>query len=151
MTRAEHAAELFANGYNCAQAVAIAFCDVTGLTQEQTAKMLAPFGGGFGRLREVCGAVSGMTFVYGCLYGYESPNPEKQMHVYETEQALAGQFRQVAGSIICREILDNPPTDPVPSPRTEEYYATRPCVRMVYNAASILESYISSHPIQKVN
>lgn len=151
MTRAEHAAELFANGYNCAQAVALAFCDLTGFSKEQTAKMLAPFGGGFGRLREVCGAVSGMTFVYGCLYGYEVPNPEAQMKVYETEQALAAQFKEKAGSIVCREILKNPPSDPVPSPRTEEYYASRPCVRMVYTAANILESYITQNPPVKEN
>ena len=151
MTRAEHAAELFANGYNCAQAVAIAFCDLTGFSKEQTAKMLAPFGGGFGRLREVCGAVSGMTFVYGCLYGYEVPNPEAQMKVYETEQALAAQFKEKAGSIICREILKNPPSDPVPSPRTEEYYTSRPCVRMVYTAANILETYITQNPPVKEN
>ena len=149
MTRAEHAAELFAGGYNCAQAVAIAFCDVTGFTKEQTAKMVSPFGGGFGRLREVCGAVSGMTFVFGCLYGYEAPDHEAQMHVYETEQALAGKFRELAGSIVCREILKNPPSDPVPSPRTEAYYAQRPCVRMVYLAASILDEYIAEHPIAK--
>ena len=151
MTRAEHAAELFANGYNCAQAVAIAFCDLTGFSKEQTAKMLAPFGGGFGRLREVCGAVSGMTFVYGCLYGYEAPNPEAQMKVYETEQALAAQFKEKAGSIICRELLENPPADPVPSPRTEEYYAQRPCVRMVYTAASVLDTYIAENPPVKAN
>ena len=151
MTRAEHAAELFANGYNCAQAVALAFCDLTGFSKEQTAKMLAPFGGGFGRLREVCGAVSGMTFVYGCLYGYEAPDPEAQMKVYETEQALAAQFKEKAGSIVCREILKNPPSNPVPSPRTEEYYASRPCVRMVYTAANILESYITQNPPVKEN
>lgn len=151
MTRAEHAAELFASGYNCAQAVALAFCDLTGFSKEQTAKMLAAFGGGFGRLREVCGAVSGMTFVYGCLYGYEAPNPEAQMKVYETEQALAAQFKEKAGSIVCREILKNPPSDPVPSPRTEEYYASRPCVRMVYTAANILESYITQNPPVKEN
>lgn len=151
MTRAEHAAELFASGYNCAQAVALAFCDLTGFSKEQTAKMLAPFGGGFGRLREVCGAVSGMTFVYGCLYGYEAPDPEAQMKVYETEQALAAQFKEKAGSIICREILKNPPSDPVPSPRTEEYYASRPCVRMVYTAANILETYIAQNPVVKEN
>ena len=148
MTRAEQAAELFANGYNCAQAVAMAFCDLTGFTKEQTAKMLAAFGGGFGRLREVCGAVSGMTFVYGCLYGYEAPNPEAQMKVYETEQALAAQFRETAGSIVCRDILKNPPSDPVPNPRTEAYYAQRPCVRMVYLATSILDEYIAAHPIE---
>lgn len=151
MTRAEQAAELFAGGYNCAQAVALAFCDLTGFSKEQTAKMLAAFGGGFGRLREVCGAVSGMTFVYGCLYGYEAPNPEAQMKVYETEQALAAQFKEKAGSIVCREILKNPPSDPVPSPRTEEYYASRPCVRMVYTAANILESYIAQNPPVKEN
>ena len=151
MTRAEQAAELFASGYNCAQAVALAFCDLTGFSKEQTAKMLAAFGGGFGRLREVCGAVSGMTFVYGCLYGYEAPNPEAQMKVYETEQALAAQFKEKAGSIVCREILKNPPSDPVPSPRTEEYYASRPCVRMVYTAANILESYIAQNPPVKEN
>ena len=151
MTRAEHAAELFASGYNCAQAVALAFCDLTGFSKEQTAKMLAAFGGGFGRLREVCGAVSGMTFVYGCLYGYEAPNPEAQMKVYETEQALAAQFKEKAGSIVCREILKNPPSNPVPSPRTEEYYASRPCVRMVYTAANILESYIAQNPPVKEN
>ena len=151
MTRAEQAAELFAGGYNCAQAVALAFCDLTGFSKEQTAKMLAAFGGGFGRLREVCGAVSGMTFVYGCLYGYEAPNPEAQMKVYETEQALAAQFKEKAGSIVCREILKNPPSNPVPSPRTEEYYASRPCVRMVYTAANILESYIAQNPPVKEN
>ena len=111
--------------------------------------MLSAFGGGFGRMREVCGAVSGMTFVYSCLYGYEAPNHDAQMQVYETEQALAAQFREKAGSIVCRDILKNPPSDPVPSPRTEDYYAQRPCVRMVYLAASILDQYIAAHPIEK--
>lgn len=151
MTRAEQAAQYFSEGYNCAQAVALAFFDLTGFTKEQTAKMVSPFGGGFGRLREVCGAVSGMTFVFGQLYGYEVPNQAAQMAVYETEQALCGQFREKTGSIICRDILKNPPSDPVPSPRTEEYYTTRPCVRMVYTAASILEDYISEHPPKKDN
>ena len=149
MTRAEHAAKLFYEGYNCAQAVAVAFSDVTGLTPEQAAKLASGFGGGMGRMREVCGAVSGMLMVYSQLYGYEAPNPEAQKEVYGTVQELAGQFRDKVGSIICREILKNPPTDPVPSPRTEEYYAQRPCVRMVYLAASILDEYIAAHPIEK--
>ena len=147
MTRAEHAAKLFYEGYNCAQAVAVAFSDVTGLTAGQAAKMASGFGGGMGRLREVCGAVSGMLMVYSQLYGYEAPNSEAQKEVYGTVQELAGKFREKAGSIVCREILKNPPTDPVPSPRTEEYYAQRPCVRMVYLAASILDEYILAHPI----
>ena len=129
--------------------MAVAFSDVTGLTAEQAAKMASGFGGGMGRMREVCGAVSGMLMVYSQLYGYEAPNPEAQKEVYGTVQELAGQFRDKVGSIICREILKNPPSDPVPSPRTEEYYAQRPCVRMVYLAASILDEYIAAHPIEK--
>lgn len=141
------AAELFCGGYNCAQAVAAAFADVTGLTKEQAAKMVSPFGGGFGRQREVCGAVSGMCFVLGTLYGYESPDPERQKDIYADTQALCAAFREKNGSIICRELLDNPPTDPAPSPRTAEYYARRPCARMVLTAAALLDEYIQAHPL----
>ena len=147
MTRAEQAAKLFCEGYNCAQAVAVAFCDLTGLTPEQAAKMASPFGGGFGRQREVCGAVSGMCMVYGMLYGYEVPNADIQLEVYADVQAMCGQFREKVGSIICREILDNPPSDPAPTPRTAEYYAQRPCARLVLLAASILDEYIKNHPL----
>ena len=149
MTKAEQAAKLFYDGYNCAQAVALAFCDMTGLDETFTAKMASSFGGGMGRMREVCGAVSGMLLVTGILYGYtEDVGTAKKEH-YALVQELAGKFREKAGSIVCREILKNPPSDPVPSPRTEEYYAQRPCVRMVYLAASILEEYIAEHPIKK--
>ena len=71
-----------------------------------------------------------------------------KMEHYALVQELAGKFREKNGSIICREILDNPPSDPVPSPRTEEYYAQRPCIRLVYTAASIMEEYLAEHPIQ---
>ncbi len=141
------AAEAFVSGYNCAQAVAVAFCDVTGLDAGQAAKMVSPFGGGFGRQREVCGAVSGMCFVLGTLYGYDHPNPEKQMAVYADVQALCAKFKESAGSIICRELLDNPPSDPAPTPRTAEYYAARPCSRMVLLAATLLDEYIAAHPL----
>jgi len=148
MTRGEHAAELFLKGYNCAQAVSIAFCDLTGLDEKTAARTVSAFGGGMGRLREVCGAVSGMFAVVSILYGYDdAENGTAKKELYRLVQDLAGQFRQRCGSIICRELLDNPPSDPVPSPRTEEYYATRPCVRMVYTAAEILDSYIAEHPV----
>jgi C_GCAxxG_C_C family probable redox protein len=148
MNRGEYAAELFLKGYNCAQAVSIAFCDLTGLDEKTAAKAISGFGGGFGRLREVCGAVSGMTSVISILYGYDGTEDDQtKMATYKLVQELAGQFRERCGSIICREILKNPPSDPVPSPRTEEYYATRPCVRMVYTAAEILEAYIAAHPV----
>ena len=147
MTHGEYAAQLFCEGYNCAQAVAVAFCDMTGLTPSQAAKTASPFGGGFGRQREVCGAVSGMCMVFGHLYGYEVPNAGNQLDVYADVQALCAQFREVAGSIVCRDILKNPPSDPAPTPRTAEYYAQRPCARMVLLACDILEEYIANHPL----
>ena len=147
MTKADHAADLFLHGYNCAQAITVAFAHEMGLSEEFAAKMACSFGGGMGRMREVCGAVSGMLMVAGLLYGYiEDVNGAKLEH-YKLVQELAGQFRQKVGSIVCRDILKNPPSDPVPSPRTEEYYATRPCVRLVYTAADILEKYIAEHPV----
>ncbi len=143
------AAQLFLDGYNCAQAVAAAFSDVTGLAPQQAAKSVSAFGGGMGRMREVCGAVSGMFSVLSLLYGYETPNPAAQKALYGAVQELAEQFRQQAGSIICREILKNPPSDPSPTPRTEEFYKQRPCARMVIIAAELLDAYIAAHPINK--
>ena len=149
MNHAEKASKMFYDGYNCAQAVAVAFCDVTGLDEKTTAKMISPFGGGMGRLREVCGAVSGMLFVLGCLYGYdESTNDEAKKETYTQVQELAKAFQEQNGSIICREILKNPPTDPNPFPRTEAYYASRPCVRMVATAAKLMDDFIAAHPLK---
>lgn len=145
------AGELFLGGYNCAQSVAMAFSDVTGLSREFSAKMASSFGGGMGRMREVCGAVSGMLMVAGLLYGYATPGDDaaKKAH-YARVQELAGAFREEAGSIVCREILKNPPSDPSPSTRTAQYYATRPCARMVMLAARILDDYISRHPLSSI-
>ena len=114
-----------------------------------TAKLASSFGGGMGRMREVCGAVSGMLMVAGVLYGYDAADDEdaKKAH-YALVQNLAGQFREQVGSIVCREILKNPPSDPAPTPRTEEFYKLRPCARMVYLAAEIMEKYIADNPVQ---
>ena len=144
------AAELFLGGYNCAQAVTVAFCDVTGLDESFAAKMASSFGGGMGRMREVCGAVSGMLMVAGLLYGYDTPGDDtvKKAH-YTLVQALAAAFRQETGSIVCREILKNPPSDPNPTPRTAEFYQKRPCARMVMLAGRILDEYIAAHPLEK--
>lgn len=145
---ASEAAALFESGYNCAQAVAVAFCDVTGLEPQAAAAMASSFGGGMGRMREVCGAVSGMLLVAGILYGYDVPGDDdiKAAH-YQRVQEMADQFRREAGSIICRDILKNPPSDPSPTPRSEEFYQMRPCTRMVYLAADILSQYLSAHPL----
>lgn len=148
MTHSEKAAELFLQGYNCAQAVAVAFCDATDLDEKFTAKTVAAFGGGMGRLREVCGAVSGMFFVLSNLYGYDDPDADNEKkQLYARVQDLAENFKAQNGSIICRELLDNPPTDPNPSPRTAEYYAKRSCVRMVMTAAELMDEFIENNPI----
>ena len=147
MNRAEQAASYFNDGYNCAQAVAMAFSDLTGMDEKTTARLISGFGGGIGRMREVCGAVTGMVFVLSQLYGYDSPNLEVQQQLYAAIQDLSGQFQNRTGSIICRDILKNPPSDPAPSPRTAEYYANRPCARMVYTGANLVEEYISNHPV----
>ena len=142
------AADLFLNGSNCAQAVLLAFGDFTGLEPKTAAALSSSFGGGMGRLREVCGAVSGMLMVAGLLYGYEDPGEQdaaKKEH-YALVQELCAKFKEEAGSIICREILENPPSDPNPTPRTAEYYKTRPCARLVMLAAQILDDYITEHP-----
>ena len=144
------AADLFLSGSNCAQAIVVAFCDVTGMEESLAAKFSSSFGGGMGRLRVVCGAVSGMLLVAGLLYGYEDPGENdcnKKSH-YQMVQYLAGRFREEVGSIVCREILKNPPSDPNPSPRTAEYYKTRPCAKMVMTAARILDEYIAEHPTE---
>ena len=148
MDHSIYAAELFLEGYNCAQAITVAFSDVTGLERDFSARMASSFGGGMGRMREVCGAVSGMLMVAGLLYGYDGPDDgDLKMGHYALVQELAGKFREQAGSIVCREILKNPPSDPKPTPRTEEFYKQRPCARMVVLACEILDEYIKSHPI----
>ena len=143
MDRSERAAQLFLKGYNCSQSVVIAFSDLTGLDTEQSARLASSFGGGMGRMREVCGAVSGMYLVLGMLYGYSDPlDYEGKRQQYGVIQELAAKFRERAGSIVCREILKNPPSDPAPTVRTQQFYAQRPCTRMIMLAVSLLEDYI---------
>ena len=145
------AAELFLQGYNCAQSIVVAFAEELGISRDYAARMASSFGGGMGRMREVCGAVSGMLMVAGLLYGYDTPGDDvsKKAH-YTRVQDLAAQFRNEVGSIVCREILKNPPSDPNPTPRTAEFYAKRPCARMVILAGQILDRYIAEHPLENV-
>ena len=148
MDHIERAVELFVEGYSCSQAVAMAFCDVTGLDEKTTARMASSFGGGMGRMREVCGAVSGMLLVAGLLYGYEeAADTAGKRELYAQVQNMAGQFRTEMGSIICRDLLKNPPSDPNPTPRTAKFYQERPCARMVAAAAGIMEDFIREHPV----
>lgn len=141
MGKREEAEALFVGGCNCAQAVLCTFEKEVGL-EHKTAMMLASsFGGGMGRLREVCGAVSGMFMVAGLLYGYDenSPKEAKAAH-YARIRDLAEQFKAQAGSIVCREILERSAgIGGDPCERTPAYYKTRPCARMVGIAAGITE------------
>ena len=144
------AEELFVSGCSCSQAVLLAFSDLTGLDESTALKLASPFGGGIGRLREVCGAVSGMMMVLGLLYGYDDTQAtEAKKELYKQVQALAGEFSAQNGSIVCRDILKNPSTDPNPSPRSEEYYKHRPCSSMVVFAARQLDKFIAEHPLDK--
>ena len=150
MNHGEKAAELFLSGYNCTQAVVVAFCDVTGLEKNFAARLASPLGGGMGRMREVCGAVSGMFMVLGLLYGYDTPGDDvSKKRLYTEVQDLAARFRERCGSIICREILKNPSSDPNPTPRTADFYKKRPCARMVTIAAELMDEFIAAHPLEE--
>ena len=148
MSHRSIAIEYFKQGFNCAQSVAMAFADVTGLGAKQSARLASSFGGGLGRMREVCGAVSGMAFVLGALYGYDDPKVTGASAThYARVQEVAGKFKELNGSIVCRELLGgNPSTGGAPEPRTAEYYKKRPCAELVGIAAEILDDYIERNP-----
>ena len=144
MNRKEIAQEYFKKGYNCAQSVVMAFHDLTGLTEEESARLASSFGGGLGRMREVCGAVSGMAIVLGILFGYDDPKvPGAVGKHYALVQELAGKFREKNGSIVCRELLgDKSVVRSEPEARTAEYYKKRPCIELVGDACEILSERV---------
>ncbi|MGN0622023.1 MAG: C-GCAxxG-C-C family protein [Porcipelethomonas sp.] len=141
----EKAMALFREGYNCTQSVVGAFEEELELDHDTAMKLASSFGGGMGRLREVCGAVSGMFIVAGLKFGYSDPKDKtlKTEH-YRLIQELAEKFREDNPSIVCRELLGigNKKETYVPSDRTKEYYQKRPCVRIVGEAAEIIGDYI---------
>lgn len=146
MSRPEKAKEYFENGCNCCQAVFCAFLEETNLTKDEALRLSAGFGGGFGRLREVCGAVSGMTMVLSNKFASADPNnKEEKAALYALIQKAAGEFKEENGSIVCRELLglEEKNSSPVPEERTTEYYKKRPCSELVECAAKIAEKYLS--------
>jgi C_GCAxxG_C_C family probable redox protein len=137
------AKELFAQGYNCAQSVVLAYHDIIGLDKSTAAMASSGFGGGFGRMREVCGCVSGMTFVSGFIAPFTDPSSlSEKKENYRVVQSMAEEYSNINGSIICRELLAGEvagkPITYEPSERTEEYYQKRPCKELVGIAAEIL-------------
>ncbi len=133
----------FEQGYNCAQSVLLAFCEETGLTKKQAKMLASTFGGGMGRMREVCGAVSAMFMIEGMTRGYDDPaDKEGKSAAYARVRALAERFRAKNHSIICRDLLIDIATTPggEPEERTAEYYERRPCGNYVEDAAVIVAS-----------
>lgn len=133
--RVEKGVALFKQGYNCSQAVSMALCDLYDVPQDLMARMSASFGGGIGRMRETCGAASGMFLMAGLETGPATADNAAKAHNYEVVQQLAADFKAQTGSLICRELLEGKirkvNTVPTPDERTEEYYKKRPCVEMV--------------------
>lgn len=141
----EKAVELFREGYNCSQSVFLAFNDKTKLDDDLAKRIASSFGGGMGRLREVCGALTGAFMVAGVLYGYTIPKEIKiKGKHYKRIQGLAKKFEDKNGSIICRELLGlgKDKFSHIPSERTKEYYKKRPCVEMVRYAAELMDELI---------
>lgn len=137
----------FEEGYNCAQAVLLAFCEETGLTREQAARIASTFGGGMGRMREVCGAVSAMFMIEGLINGYSDPKAkEEKSALYARVRALADRFREKNHSIICRDLLIDTGTASggEPEARTKDYYERRPCGCYVEDAARLIAEALIS-------
>lgn len=139
--RVARARELFLSGYNCSQAVFCALADIYHIPDDQAKRLAASFGGGVGRLREMCGACLGMTMLEGLQSGAtRGEDAEGKQANYKNVQALVQRFREQNGSYLCRELLQlrkDAPMTPAPDPRTEEYYRQRPCLRMVESATRI--------------
>ena len=145
MSAAERAQALFREGYNCAQSVLLSFDGETGLDFTAAGKLASSFGGGMGKLREVCGALTAAFMAAGLLYGYVDPKDTdtKAAH-YRLVQSLARQFKDMSGGmLLCRELLGLNETDGyIPAQRTEKYYAERPCERLVGEAAAMIETLL---------
>lgn len=146
MTHGEKAEALFREGYNCAQAVFCAFADDWGLERTVAAKLVSPLGGGVGRLREICGTVSGAMMVIGQLYGYGTPETgAPKAKLYAIEQEFARRFAAVNGSYVCRELLGLGfgASAPTPEARTEGYYRKRPCPALCKCSADLLDELVA--------
>ena len=147
--RVEKAKKLFKeDGFNCCQAVVLAYNDIFGLDDKTAASVSSGFGGGMGRMREVCGSVSGMTILAGMISPADDPsNKSGRTANYALVQEMAERFKEINGSILCKELLglvpmgsasNAPKESPEPSDRTAEYYKKRPCEELVGISARIV-------------
>ena len=145
----QKAEQLFCEGYNCAQAVFIAFAEPK-IGRELAAEIASAFGGGLAGTRNVCGTVSGAAMAYGLLRGYSDPAAKDEKSAeYSAVREITQEFERQNGSIICRELLglDKGTKFVAPSDRSVDYYKKRPCPKLCACAAGILAKYLDEHPI----
>lgn len=146
--RIQHAVDNFMQGYGCSQSVVAAFADIYGLDDNMAKRIAAGFGGGVGRMRMMCGAVSGLVILAGLDCGQTVGNDrEGKSACYKVVQELLETFRQRNGSIICSELLGlggvkPQPITHMPDERNAEYYKVRPCARKVESAARVFAEYL---------
>ena len=146
MTRKELAINYFKEGYNCSQSVVMAFKDVLTIDAKELCKIASPFGGGISRMRETCGAVTGMVLVLGNLIGYDTPEMgEKKHELYKNSQEILKIFENRYGSLRCGALLNlkEKHSDPKPSERDHSFFDKRPCPELIGGAAEILEDFLT--------
>lgn len=144
-SRVEEAVKTFETGYTCAQSVFVTYADLFGLDRETALKLTSPMGGGIGRMREVCGAVSAMALLAGLKEGNTDPsNEEGKERIYLLTRQMAEKFKKKHETIICRELLgiQGMEESAKPSERTQAYYKERPCSRLIATAAEIVEELL---------
>lgn len=150
--RVSSARELFYKGYNCTQSVTLAYADLFDVDQSVISRASISFGGGFGRQREVCGAVSGAGIVLGLLMPDDMDQIREAKKIsYENVQLFSDNFRKENGSIVCRELLSlgqGEESTPTPAERTAEYYKRRPCVEYVASTVRIIGEMINNNDLQ---
>ena len=148
--RVARAVDNFMQGYGCCQSVVAAFADLYSLDETMAKKIAAGFGGGVGRLRMMCGAVSGIVMLVGLDCGQtEGSDREGKSACYKVVQELLAKSKEENGSLICAEILginghEKAPNSYIASARTAEYYKSRPCAAKVESAARIFADYLKN-------
>ncbi len=145
VSRVEQAVATFEAGYTCAQSVFVTYADLFGMDRETALKLSSPMGGGIGRMREVCGAVSAMALLAGLKEGNTDPaNEEGKENIYLLTRRMAEKFKEQHDTIICRELLgiEGMEESAKPSERTPQYYEERPCLKVIATAARIVEEML---------
>lgn len=138
------AEELFYKGYSCAQSVAGAFASEVGLSEEEALAVSSCFGAGICATRGICGALSGTLMILGLHEKWTTP--EQKPVAYEKGKEVIEEFVKEFAHLNCAELLDESGAtySAVPSERTEAYYASRPCLRIVKYCAALLENRLKN-------